>query len=118
MAKRRIRCSLLLLCVLTLLCSVYLHQHHTPAKSLTGAARAGLVLTQEEEAPAYYVLAVIDRSRADRAGICAGDTILQIDGETPETLLDADAFFSNQQADCSILLRRDEREFSILLPAP
>lgn len=116
MAKRRIRCALLLLCVFTLLCAMYLHHHNTPAKTLTGTARAGLVLTQEEEA--YYVLAVIDRSRADRAGICAGDTILQIDGEMPETLLDADAFFSSQQADCSILLRRDDQELSILLPAP
>lgn len=118
MAKKRIRCVLLVLCVLTIFSALYWQHQTSPVTPLTGAARAGLVLTQEEEAPEYYVLAVIDRSRADRAGICAGDTLLEINGETMPTILDADAFFSNQQTDCSILVRRSEEVVSILLPAP
>ncbi len=86
--------------------------------TLSGAASAGLILSVSEDSAGYYVLAVIDQSRADRAGIHAGDTLLSLCGETPSSLAEVDAFFSAQTASCEVQLLRGTRQLSITLPAP
>ena len=66
----------------------------------------------------YYVLAVIDQSRADRAGIEAGDTLLTLNSQPPADLTALDAFFSAQQQPCVITIQRKGKTLDIHLPAP
>ena len=84
---------------------------------LTGSASAGLILL-DGQSGGYYVLAVIDQSRADRAGIEAGDTLLTLNSQSPADLTALDAFFSTQQQPCVITIQRKGKTLDIHLPAP
>ena len=85
--------------------------------ALTGSASAGLILL-DGQSGGYYVLAVIDQSRADRAGIEAGDTLLTLNSQSPADLTALDAFFSAQQQPCVITIQRKGKTLDIHLPAP
>ena len=84
---------------------------------LTGSASAGLILL-DGQSGGFYVLAVIDQSRADRAGIEAGDTLLTLNSQPPADLTALDAFFSAQQQPCVITIQRKGKTLDIHLPAP
>ena len=115
MRRRQIISLCVLLCALAAV--VLLRPAPDDAASLTGSASAGLVLL-DGQSGGFYVLAVIDQSRADRAGIHAGDTLLTLDGQAPEDLTAADAFFSAQQCDATITIERSGKTIDIHLPAP
>lgn len=107
------------LCVLccALAAALLLRPAPEDAAPLTGSASAGLILLDGQN-EGYYVLAVIDQSRADRAGIYAGDTLLALDGQAPADLSAADAFFSAQQATVTVTVKRCGETMDIPLPAP
>ena len=62
--------------------------------------------------------AVFVESRADRAGIEAGDTRLTLNSQSPADLTALDAFFSAQQQPCVITIQRKGKTLDIHLPAP
>lgn len=103
--------------VLLVLALIWPTRHDSTPK-LSGAASAGLILSVSEGGTGYYVLAVIDQSRADRAGIHAGDTLLSFCDETISSLTEVDAFFSAQTESCVVHLLRGTQRLSITLPAP
>ena len=79
MQRKHIISLCILLCVLAVL--VAFRPSADETVPLTGSASAGLILL-DGQSGGYYVLAVIDQSRADRAGIEAGDTLLTLNGKT------------------------------------
>lgn len=115
MQRKQVMTLCVLLCALAAI--LLLRPPADGTTSLTGSASAGLILL-DGQSGGFYVLAVIDQSRADRAGIRAGDTLLAIDGQAPEDLTAADAFFSAQQDDVTVTLARGENTIDIHLPAP
>ena len=110
MQRKHIISLCILLCALAVL--VAFRPSADETVPLTGSASAGLILL-DGQSGGYYVLAVIDQSRADRAGIEAGDTLL-----TPADLTALDAFFSAQQQPCVITIQRKGKTLDIHLPAP
>ena len=113
------RKHIITLCIL--LCALAVVVAFRPAADetvpLTGSASAGLILL-DGQSEGFYVLAVIDQSRADRSGIKAGDTLLTLNGQTPADLTALDTFFSAQQQPCVITLQRKGKTVDISLPAP
>ena len=77
MQRKHIISLCILLCALAVL--VAFRPSADETVPLTGSASAGLILL-DGQSGGYYVLAVIDQSRADRAGIEAGDELIAIDG--------------------------------------
>ena len=75
MQRKHIISLCILLCALAVL--VAFRPSADETVPLTGSASAGLILL-DGQSGGYYVLAVIDQSRADRAGIEAGDTLLTL----------------------------------------
>ena len=73
MQRKHVISLCILLCALAVL--VAFRPSADETMPLTGSASAGLILL-DGQSEGYYVLAVIDQSRADRAGIEAGDTLL------------------------------------------
>ena len=69
MQRKHIISLCILLCALAVL--VAFRPSADETVPLTGSASAGLILL-DGQSGGYYVLAVIDQSRADRAGIAAG----------------------------------------------
>ena len=106
MQRKHIISLCILLCVLAMV--VAFRPSADETMPLTGSASAGLILL-DGQSGGYYVLAVIDQSRADRAGIEAGDTA---------DLTALDAFFSAQQQPCVITIQRKGKTLDIHLPAP
>lgn len=96
--------------------------HFRPQKKdvqLTGCASAGLVLIQKaSEEEGLYVLAVIDRSRADRSGIRAGDVLQTLNGTAVTDLADADDFFNRQAEPSMVGILRNGEHLQISLSAP
>lgn len=80
MQRKHIISLCILLCALAVLVAFRPSADETVA--LTGSASAGLILL-DGQSGGYYVLAVIDQSRADRAGIEAGDTLLTLNSQPP-----------------------------------
>lgn len=80
MQRKHIISLCILLCVLAVL--VAFRPSADETMPLTGSASAGLILL-DGPSGGYYVLAVIDQSRADRAGIEAGDTLLTLNSQPP-----------------------------------
>ena len=80
MQRKHIISLCILLCVLAVL--VAFRPSADETVPLTGSASAGLILL-DGQSGGYYVLAVIDQSRADRAGIEAGDTLLTLNSQPP-----------------------------------
>ena len=113
MQRKHIISLCILLCALAVL--VAFRPSADETVPLTGSASAGLILL-DGQSGGYYVLAVIDQSRADRAGIEAGDELIAIDG--PADLTALDAFFSAQQQPCVITIQRKGKTLDIHLPAP
>ena len=114
MQRKHIISLCILLCVLAVL--VAFRPSADETMPLTGSASAGLILLGQSGG--YYVLAVIDQSRADRAGIEAGDTLLTLNSQAPADLTALDAFFSAQQQPCVITIQRKGKTLDINLPAP
>ena len=113
MQRKHVISLCILLCVLAVLMAF-----RSPADEtmpLTGSASAGLILL-DGQSGGFYVLAVSDQSRADRAGIEAGDTLLTLN--SPADLTALDAFFSAQQQPCVITIQRKGKTLDIHLPAP
>ena len=75
MQRKHVISLCILLCALAVL--VAFRPSADETVPLTGSASAGLILL-DGPSGGYYVLAVIDQSRADRAGIEAGDTLLTL----------------------------------------
>ena len=129
MQRKHIISLCILLCVLAVVAAFRPSADETVP--LTGSASAGLILL-DGQSEGFYVLAVIDQSRADRAGIEAGDTLLTLNSQPPADLaakafvdtaptLDLaalDAFFSAQQQPCVITIQRKGKTLDINLPAP
>lgn len=115
MQRKHIISLCILLCVLALL--VAFRPSADETMPLTGSASAGLILL-DGQSEGFYVLAVIDQSRADRAGIEAGDTLLTLNSQPPADLTALDAFFSAQQQPCVITIQRKGKTLDINLPAP
>lgn len=115
MQRKHIISLCILLCVLAVV--VALRPAADENVQLTGSASAGLILLDGQDG-GFYVLAVIDQSRADRAGIHAGDTLLTLDGQAPADLTAADTFFSDQQTDATVTIQRSGKTIDIHLPAP
>ena len=84
MQRKHIISLCILLCALAVL--VAFRPSADETVPLTGSASAGLILL-DGQSGGYYVLAVIDQSRADRAGIEAGDTLLTLNSQSPADLL-------------------------------
>ena len=80
MQRKHIISLCILLCVLAVL--VAFRPSADETMPLTGSASAGLILL-DGQSGGFYVLAVIDQSRADRAGIEAGDTLLTLNSQPP-----------------------------------
>lgn len=80
MQRKHIISLCILLCVLAMV--VAFRPSADETMPLTGSASAGLILL-DGQSGGYYVLAVIDQSRADRAGIEAGDTLLTLNSQSP-----------------------------------
>jgi len=114
MQRKHVISLCILLCVLAVLMAFRPPADET--MPLTGSASAGLILL-DGQSGGYYVLAVIDQSRADRAGIEAGDTLLTLN-QPPADLTALDAFFSAQQQPCVITILRKGKTLDIHLPAP
>ena len=72
MQRKHVISLCILLCALAVL--VAFRPSADETMPLTGSASAGLILL-DGQSEGFYVLAVIDQSRADRAGIEAGDTL-------------------------------------------
>ena len=83
MQRKHIISLCILLCALAVL--VAFRPSADETVPLTGSASAGLILL-DGQSGGYYVLAVIDQSRADRAGIEAGDTLLTLNSQSPADL--------------------------------
>lgn len=115
MQRKHIISLCILLCVLAMV--VAFRPSADETVPLTGSASAGLILL-DGPSGGYYVLAVIDQSRADRAGIEAGDTLLTLNSQPPADLTALDAFFSAQQQPCVITIQRKGKTLDIHLPAP
>ena len=90
MQRKHIISLCILLCVLAVLVAFRPSADETMPP--TGSASAGLILL-DGQSGGFYVLAVIDQSRADRAGIEAGDTLLTLNSQSPADLTALDAFF-------------------------
>ena len=114
MQRKHIISLCILLCALAMV--VAFRPSADETVPLTGSASAGLILDGQSEG--FYVLAVIDQSRADRAGIEAGDTLLTLNSQPPADLTALDAFFSAQQQPCVITIQRKGKTLDIHLPAP
>lgn len=97
MQRKHIISLCILLCALAVL--VAFRPSADETMPLTGSASAGLILL-DGQSEGYYVLAVIDQSRADRAGIEAGDTLLTLNSQSPAdlTALDASSPLSSSPA--------------------
>lgn len=80
MQRKHIISLCILLCVLAVVAAFRPSADETVP--LTGSASAGLILL-DGQSEGFYVLAVIDQSRADRAGIEAGDTLLTLNSQPP-----------------------------------
>lgn len=115
MQRKHIISLCILLCVLAVV--VAFRPSADETVPLTGSASAGLILL-DGQSEGFYVLAVIDQSRADRAGIEAGDTLLPLNSQSPADLTALDAFFSAQQQPCVITIQRKGKTLDIHLPAP
>ena len=115
MQRKHIISLCILLCVLALVAAFRPSADET--MPLTGSASAGLILL-DGQSEGFYVLAVIDQSRADRAGIEAGDTLLTLNSQPPADLTALDAFFSAQQQPWVINILRKQKTFDINLPTP
>ena len=115
MQRKHVISLCILLCVLAVVVAVRPSADDT--MPLTGRATAGLILL-DGQSGGFYVLAVIDQSRADRAGIEAGDTLLTLNSQSPAALAALDAFFSTQQQPCVITIQRKGKTLDINLPAP
>lgn len=115
MQRKHIISLCILLCVLAMV--VAFRPSADETMPLTGSASAGLILL-DGQSGGYYVLAVIDQSRADRVGIEAGDTLLTLNSQSPADLTALDAFFSAQQQPCVITIQRKGKTLDIHLPAP
>ena len=115
MQRKHIISLCILLCVLAVVAAFRPSADETVP--LTGSASAGLILL-DGQSEGFYVLAVIDQSRADRAGIEAGDTLLALNSQSPADLTALDAFFSAQQQPCVITIQRKGKTLDIHLPAP
>ena len=98
MQRKHVISLCILLCVLAVV--VAFRPSADETVPLTGSASAGLILL-DGQSGGYYVLAVIDQSRADRADLTA-----------------LDAFFSAQQQPCVITIQRKGKTLDINLPAP
>ena len=110
MQRKHIISLCILLCALAVL--VAFRPSADETMPLTGSASAGLILL-DGQSEGYYVLAVIDQSRADRA-----DTLLTLNSQPPADLTALDAFFSAQQQPCVITIQRKGKTLDIHLPAP
>ena len=84
MQRKHIISLCILLCVLAVVAAFRPSADETVP--LTGSASAGLILL-DGQSEGFYVLAVIDQSRADRAGIEAGDTLLTLNSQPPAVSL-------------------------------
>ena len=115
MQRKHIITLCILLCVLVVV--VAFRPAADETVPLTGSASAGLILLDGQN-EGFYVLAVIDQSRADRAGIEAGDTLLTLNGQPPADLTALDTFFSAQQQSCIVRIQRKGKTIDINLPAP
>lgn len=115
MQRKHIISLCILLCVLAVLVAFRPSADETMPP--TGSASAGLILL-DGQSGGFYVLAVIDQSRADHAGIEAGDTLLTLNSQSPADLTALDAFFSTQQQPCVITIQRKGKTLDINLPAP
>ena len=80
MQRKHVISLCILLCALAVL--VAFRPSADETMPLTGSASAGLILL-DGQSEGFYVLAVIDQSRADRAGIEAGDTLLTLTSPPP-----------------------------------
>ena len=121
MQRKHVISLCILLCVLAVLMAF-----RSPADEtmpLTGSASAGLILL-DGQSGGFYVLAVIDQSRADRAGIEAGDTLLTLNSQPPAdlTALLPGGLYGTvntaQQQPCVITIQRKGKTLDIHLPAP
>lgn len=85
------------------------------------AAAMGLVLqNQPDDATGLYVLAVMERSAAQRMGLEAGDLLLSLDGMQLSSCDELDALLAAtpQAATLSFTLLRDGQELTLSLDAP
>ena len=115
MQRKHVISLCILLCVLAVVVAFRPSAEET--MPLTGRASAGLILL-DGQAGGCSALAAIDQSRADRAGIEAGDTPLTLNSQSPADLTALDAFFSTQQQPCVITIQRKGKTLDINLPAP
>ena len=115
MQRKHVISLCILLCVLAVV--VAFRPSADETMPLTGSASAGLILL-DGQSGGFYVLAVIDQSRADRAGFEAGDTLLTLNSQSPADLTALDACFSTQQQPCVITIQRKGKTLDINLPAP
>lgn len=85
------------------------------------AAAMGLVLqNQPDDAAGLYVLAVMERSAAQRMGLEAGDLLLSLDGMRLSSCDELDALLAAtpHAATLSFTLLRDGQELTLSLDAP
>ena len=89
-------------------------------RSADPGASGGVAVTLGEsdgEPPAVVLVAVAERSEAERAGLLAGDEVLAVDGRAVHTIAEARARLSGPLSDdVVVLIRRGEREESVGVP--
>lgn len=102
--------AIVLVCAVAMCIALIWHArvNTSSTESITRMTALGLLLLDEDEG--VSVLAVKDKSPADKAGIRPGDVLLQADGVSFVDILQLETMLQNKQKQMQLLLRRDQEK--------
>ena len=102
--------AIVLVCAVAMCIALVWHArvNISSSESVTRMTALGLLLLDEDEG--VSVLAVKDKSPADKAGILPGDILLQADGVSFDDILHLEELLKDKQHRMQLLLRREQEK--------